>query len=387
MIHVSVNYLAPPDADNPRPLDRLRQVTWLVENARHLRRISASSGTRMELVFIGHTEHLTPAILEFLGQSFSIRFETALYERLCAEHANLVAMQGGPYRLFSFGFLRWLLIERIYGGAPVLCYDGDILHNVPLDVLSRAFKGITRTATSTAFASISDPQWFKGWARNLAQFNADPAGFLARHASRLPHGPASFSSSPEEYFAKFLIEAGEIPQDELDGSFPFWIVPQPHILPRLYNFVETRSLNAIPAPMTYERQWGTDMLNGKAVAFWHMQKPFMSQLSALAVFRESDPAKDTGHIYPFNYYGWSGIEERVRNADPFHARGGYCPVPERLRGLATKLIAAEKKNAADRVPPERNVFHPAFLYRYYFERYDLSLLFNAQRWPRPGSWQ
>ncbi len=387
MIHVSVNYLAPQSAENPDPLARLRSVTWLVENARHLRRMGGSAGERLHLVFVGHTQHLTPALVEELSETCRVSIETPLYERLCAEHPRLVASQGGPYRLFTFAFLRWLVIERLFGAEPVLCHDGDILHNVPLPAISAAFRGITRTATSTAFAAISDPHWFKAWARNLADFDSDPEVFLARHVSRLPFGPASFATSPEEYFAKFLIESGELPQDELDAGFPFWIVPQPHVLPRLYNFVETKSLNAVPTPMRYERSWGTDMINGRPLAFWHMQKPFMSQLSSLAVFREGNPELDTGRIYNFNYYGWTGVEERVRAADPYHLRGGYGVVPRHLERLAGELIAAEKSNALQRVAPERNLFHPAFLYDYYFRRFDFSILFNNRRWPQPGVWQ
>ena len=387
MIHVSVNYLAPQSEENPDPLARLRSVTWLVENASHLRKLGESGGERLQLVFVGHTQHLTPALIEELSETCTVRIETPLYERLCAEYPGLVAAQGGPYKLFTFGFLRWLLIARLFGAEPVLCYDGDILHNMPLPALSSAFRGITRTSTSTAFAAISDPAWFTAWARNLAAFDRDPASFLNKHAFRLPFGPGSFRTSPEEYFAKFLIESGELPQDELDASFPFWIVPQPHILPRLYNFVETRALNAVPTPMKYERAWGADMLNGRPLAFWHMQKPFMSQLSSLAVFREGNQQHDPGRIHNFNYYGSPGVDERVRLADPYHLRGGYGSVPKELVGLAQGLIDAEKRNTAQQITPERNLFHPAFLYDYYFRRFDFSILFNNRRWPRPGVWQ
>jgi len=386
MIHVSVNFIAPPAIGRPDPLDRLLTATWLRENARHISRMDDPQSERLHVVFVGCTERLSPTLLEELGAVFIVSCETNRYERLATEYGDLIASLGGAYTVFSFGFLRWLLIEELFDGSPVLCYDGDILHNVPLGALSRAFQGSTRTATSTAFASISSPDWFKGWRRNLALLNRDPAAFLSRHVSKLPYGMASYRASPEEYFAKFLIEAGEIPQDELGQDFPFWIVPQPHLLPRLYNFVETRASNAIPTPMKYNRIWGTDTLNGRSLAFWHMQKPFMSQLSALAVIRESDPRLDPGQIYPFNHYGSVGRDEKVRYADPYHARGGYSSVPDQLSGLARALIAAEKANAEQRVPPERNFFHPAFLYDYYFRKFDMSPLFNNRRWPKPNCW-
>ncbi|WP_421696078.1 hypothetical protein [Aestuariivirga sp.] len=386
MIHVSVNFVPPPVEGAPSPVQRLRKVTWLLENARHLKKIGSAGGDRLHVVFVGHTQELPRAFVEELEDSYTVHMETPRYEALCTQHAKLVARMGGPYMLFAFAFLRWLLIGQLFGQAPVLCYDGDILHNVPLAALADAFRGKTRTATSTAFAAISDASWFTGWARNLALLDNDPHAFQQRFAGSLPHGAHSFQASPEEFFAKCLIEAGEIPQDEVGPDFPFWIVPQPHLLPRLFNFVETQVMS-VPVPMDYARIWGSDTLNGKPLAFWHMQKPFMSQLSALAIFRESWRAQDPGRIFAFNHYGVLAVEDRVRFADPYHERGGYDTVPPQLKPLAAKLIAAERANTLSGVAPEQDFFHPAFLYNYYFERYDFSPVFNNRRWPKTGCWQ
>lgn len=386
MLHVSVNFVPAPAPGKPPPLKQFRRSTWLVENARHVKRFGSSGGEKLCVVLVGATDCIPQNILDELSDSFTVRIETQLYERICEGFPTLVARLGGMYRIFSFAFMRWLLIERLFDWAPVLCYDGDILHNVPLDQLSAAFRGITRTATSTAFAAISNPDWFRSWARHLELLERAPSPDFDRHVTRLAGGYDTFNATPEEYFAKLLIEAGELPQDELDISFPFWIVPQPHLLPRLYNFVETKALNRIPVPMSYARTGGTDTLNGKPLAFWHMQKPFMSQLSALAIFREKQPQTDPQTIHAYNFYGQIATEKRVRQIDPYHSDGGYDTVPANLEQLALSLLRLDAQFAQSSVADERNPFHPAFLYRYYFQHRDFSLLFNNHRWPKPGCW-
>lgn len=378
--------MPPPEPGKLPGADQFRNATWLVENAKHVRRRASTSQDRLTVVLVGHTESLPGALLDELRDAFNVRIETQLYERICAQYPELVGRLGGMYRTFTFGFMRWLLIRSLYGDAPVLCYDGDVIHNMPLDTLSAAFRGITRTATSTAFAAISNPDWYRAWTDNLEKLNRDPAAFLRVHAARLKHGPQQFSTSPEEYFAKFLIEAGELPQDELDESFPCWIVPQPHLLPRLYNFVETRSLNRIPAPMRYARENGSDSLNGKPVAFWHMQKPFMAQLSALAYFREREPRLDPRRIYAHSFYGRVAANADLERVDPYHEDQGYDAVPFYLRDLALRLIKVEQHCTKMQLQSGINPFHPAFLYDYYFVKSDLSILFNNHRWPKPGCW-
>lgn len=447
MLHVSVNFVPPPAPGKPPPLQQFRRSTWLLENARHVKRFGAPAGQRMCVVLVGNTDALPPSLIEELGESFTVRIETPLYEKICEEFPSIVRAFGGKYQVFPFAFMRWLLIERLFAGTPVLCYDGDILHNVPLDSLSQAFRGVTRTATSTAFAAISNPDWFKAWSDGLRRLEQDPAqasgrplagraegvrpvslGSLARdfrnqartaidtafasmssagwfkgRSRRLRHlerdrkaaigrrfaglaGAQAFEASPEEYFAKFLIESGALPQDELDETFPFWIVPQPHLLPRLYNFVETRTLNRIAKPMSYRRIDGTDMINGKPPAFWHMQKPFMSQLSMLALLAERTQEPEVQRIHAFNFYGQLATEDRVRQVDPYHSDGGYDVVPKAQATFAKSLIELDGELMRSDIAAEDNPFHPAFLYCHFFERHDLSLLFNEQSWPKPGCW-
>lgn len=387
MIHVSVNFVAPSDLSGHASVARLRMATWIVENAGHLERRALAGKGEHIVVLVGAVDRLPPALLDQLAESCTVHLAPKPYEELCREYPRIVTLCGGPYRTFTFGFLRWLLIERLFAGEPCLCYDGDIVHNVPLRQLADAFAGITRTATSTAFAAISDRSWFAAWKDGLKRLEANTRGFLATHAASLPGGPGRFAASPEEYFAKCLIEAGELPHQEPPDDFPFWIVPQPHLLPRLYNFVRIPSLPTIPQPMRYRRAAdGTDMINDKPLAFWHMQKPFMSQLSALLHFSEVDPGSDPARIYPFNFYGFVPTRRNVGRTDPYDHEDGFSVVPPEQQEIARSLIALQKEFHEAGLPHDRNPFHPEMLYRRFFVEHDFSLLFNNRRWPKPDRW-
>ncbi len=386
MKHVSANYIPPDKAGEPAGYARFLKSTWLVENALHQARVGGDETTKLCVVLVGNTASIPDEVMGFLRDHYDVSCQTPLYEEICRSFPNLCRRLNGPYSVFAFGFLRWVLVDRLFGGEPVACYDGDIIHNAPLDALSRAFEGLTRTATSTAFAAISDRAWFSAWTENLKLFDRSPRAFVAPHLHRLRAGHRQFAASPEEYFAKLLIETGELRNDELPEDFGYWIAPQPQHLPRLNNFFETRTHRRIPTPMDYSRVGGVDLIDGKPLAFWHMQKPFMSQLSCLAMFRETAAEPDPGRIHPFNYYGRVPDERDVEASDSLDP-GDFLSVPAELRGLAQRVIEMESQSTAAGTPPAQDPFHPAFLYDYYFRRFDFSLLFNDRRWPVAGQWR
>lgn len=387
MKHVSVNFIPPDRPGEPAGYVKFLRSTWLIENAAHQNRLRPDAKTRLHVVLVGNTQSLPPRIMDFLKANYDLTCETDLYEEISREYLSITNIFDGLYSIFPFAFFRWILIDRLFGGDPVLCYDGDIVHNLGLDELSRAFQGLTRTATSTAFAAISDRQWFSIWAENLKHFDRDPNAFLALHLPRLRHGIEQFRHSPEEYFAKFLIESGALPNDELPEDFRCWLIPQPQNLPRLNNFVSTKTHSSIQHPMDYRRIDGVDFINSQPVAFWHMQKPFMSQLSCLAIFRELAPQRDPGKIFPFNFYGRTSNRDYIYYTDPLSDLTESLAVPDELLPLATEFIQAERHNLMAGAHPPANPFHPAFLYDYYFSRYDFSLLFNNARWPIAGRWR
>jgi hypothetical protein len=312
---------------------------------------------------------------------------TAVYEGLLRRFPRIAAAFGGPYHVHVFGFLRWLVIDALFPGERVLCYDGDILHNAPLERLGEALAGTTRTATSTAFAAIADPRWFRVWERALVDLDGDVEGFFAPWRARLEAAGCDYRWSPEEFFAKVLIERGDLPQDPLPESFRYWLVPQPHLLPRLFNFVRIPGgPESIPTPMRYERIDGEDMINGRAVAFWHLQKPFLSQLGACAYLRRR-PHLWLGRVFPFSFYGSAPTEQQVRRIDPYHEAGGFPLGGWWQTRRARALLEAERRAWTESGSRPANPFAPSAVYREYFLEGDLAPVFNARAWPRPGSWR
>ncbi len=385
MRHISVNFIRP-SADRTAGFAALTESTWLLENAEHLRRVHARSKDKLNILLVGQVDAIPENVLESLRSSCVVQDATQAYDALAAEFPQVMNRFGGPYSTFGFGFLRWLLIDRVFPGEPVLCYDGDVVHNVALDELAQAFQGITRTATSTCFASVADPEWFRAWRQHLGRLNSDFAGFMDRYLPGLTYGFDQMRSSPEEYFAKFLIEAGELPHQELDDAFPYWIVPQPQTLPRLFNFVRIKGVERIPTPMHYTRTEGIDRINGRPVAFWHLQKPFMSQLSALAILSRSPPTTVPGAIPPLIFYGNRPSASDYLMNDPYHHLGGTPTVPWNLYGFAHWLLKQQQSLRDARGRPADNPFHPAFLYDFYFRSHDFSPIFNRARWPIADAW-
>jgi hypothetical protein len=385
MRHVTVNYVAPGPAATAE--ERLLRSTCLPENADNLRRRGLAAGAGLDVVLLGATAALSPALRETLGAAGGLHEATGVYEGLLKRFPGIAAAFGGPYATHVFGFLRWLVIDALFPGEQVLCYDGDILHNVPLERLGAALAGTTRTATSTAFAAIADPQWFRVWERGLVELEGAPEGFFAPARAGLEAVGCDYRWSPEEYFAKVLIERGALPQDPLPESCRFWIVPQPHLLPRLYNFVRIPGgPESIPTPMRYERIGGEDTINGRPVAFWHLQKPFLSQLGACSYLRRR-PALWSGRVYPFSFYGSVPAAADVRRIDPYHDAGGFPLGGWWQARRARALLEAERRAWEEFGSGPANPFAPSAVYRDYFLEGDLAQMFNARAWPRSGAWR
>lgn len=366
----------------------MRRATCLVENADHLRTHGLADGATLDIVLVGDVAALSPATLAALDQApCRVHAAQPEYDALIARFPRLLDRFGGPYAVIGFAFLRWLLVDRLFPGEPVLCYDGDILHNVPLAAMASTFAGRTATATSTCFAAISDRAWFRAWEDALEALEADPDLFDRRMQPLLAGTGCSAQLSAEEFLAKLLIEDGSLPQDALPADLPFWIVPNPHLLPRLYSYVRTRgSAAALATPIRYERRDGTDFLNGRPVAFWHIQKPFLNQLGSLLALEAMDPARHPGRVPVFNFYGRVPYEALVRAVDPYHGEAAMPILEPGRRGLARELIEAERRHWDGGTPVEYNPFAPARVYRRYFQDGDLGLLFNDRTWPAPGVW-
>ena len=216
-----------------------------------MRRLGLDRGAALDVVLVGDLSDGPDAYLAALREhGAEVHVATELYLRLADEFPNVVSRFAGPYGIFSFALLRWLLVDALFPGEPVACYDGDVIHSMPLTAIADAIDGRTGTATSTAFTVVSDRSWFESWRRNLERLEEDMDGFWRRAADATGFAalPEVYRYSAEEYFAKALIEAGELPgrQPAMPGC---WLLAQPQYLPRLYAYTRAIGSSHAPTPL------------------------------------------------------------------------------------------------------------------------------------------
>jgi hypothetical protein len=390
--HVTVNFVP------PAGYSALLKHTCIAENVERLDRLGFARDASLDVVFVGDVAALPEEYLARLREhGAEVHLEGELFLRLAEEFPNVIARFGGPYGIFSFALLRWLVVDALFESEPVACYDGDVIHSLPLRLIGAALDGQTGTATSTAFAAVSARSWFESWRRNLRSLDQDLEGFWQRMAGAtgFPRLPQLYRYSAEEYFAKALIECGELPQDVEPELADCWLLVQPQYLPRLYAYTRPPGQCFVPTPMVYRRAGGVDYVNDKPVAFWHLQKPFLGMLG-VALARPMIGLDGTSPVLPLDFYGFSPTDEWVSLADPFLAEFPYPfdPYYDEAPTAAHPVDGAERTSLRRyrRSMSHRfgsgveNPFSLAAVCRHFFDREDLSGLFNSTAWPVPDAW-
>ena len=387
--HVTVNYM-PVSTRGGRhegKPERLERV-GLLELARHVRRHDLDAGSRLDVVFVNPLDTLPPALLDGLeAYGAAVHDGSGAYAELAARFPRLLGRVWGPWHQHPFGFayLRWLVADALFDDDHLVVFDGDVLPNVPFREIEEAFAGQTFVATSTCFASIADRNWFRVWERALGELDADFDGYVEARAGFRSARGCPWAAVGEELLAATLIEAGELRQDPLPDDAPLWVVPRPHVLPKLYWFVKppTGPLE-IPTPLRYARVGGRDEINGKPLAFWHLIKPFQRMLGATAYLAEEGRLADT-RVYPCDFYEGPVAAKYVRELDPHHHETPFPYPPPAFAPLSEELLRVRRdgvrRNGRVELP-----FSSAAVYEYFFERHDLSLLFNDRTWPFAGVW-
>ncbi len=403
MRHVTANFV-PPAGSTARQgswgYAALTRHTCVAQDVERMHELGFDRGARLDVVLVGDLGDVPGSYLAGLtDRGAEVHVATDVYLRLAAEFPRVVERFGGPYGIFSFALLRWLLVEALFPGEAVACYDGDVMHSMPLASIAAAIDGRTGTATSTAFAAVSDGRWFEAWRRNLERLEADMDGFWrsAAEATGFEPLPQVYRYSAEEYFAKALIESGELPQN-LEPAMPgCWLLVQPQYLPRLYAYTRPIGSSHAPTPLAYRRDPdGVDRLDDRPVAFWHLQKPFLGLLGVVNA-RPLAGVEATGRVRPLDFYGFAATDEWVRMADeylkefpyPFDPYSAEAPYPlepvddDERRALRRFRRAMQQRHGFG---PE-NPFSLAAVSRRFFVDGDLSALFDADTWPAPGVWR
>lgn len=184
-------------------------------------------------------------------------------------------------------FLRWLVIQQYFTGEGIMHYDGDVLFNEDPGVLQRGLKGMTFVLQGCpALTCISDPAWFFDYQKQFAYFASD----IERYSKDAWVKRDGWEKSEREKWAgsrfrhiishdqdliSHLIHTDQIIQnkpEEVLGIMRFHIFfDNPLYIHNCYS-------NDKELPFKYEREDGIDYLNGKRVAFWHMQGNFSHYL-------------------------------------------------------------------------------------------------------------
>ena len=189
-------------------------------------------------------------------------------------------------------FLRWLVINDLYGESPIIHYDGDVVFNcTPENLICRFGKFTFVLQGCPAFVSIRDTSWFEIYKKNLDKFTNNIEKYSANAWKQRQRWEQSFKYkwagsryrkiiTSDQDLISHLIHIDELPQDN------------PHLIRwhnkdiilfenPLYFFVHNMDM----APFIYQRKNGVDYFNNKKVAFWHMQSSFTGYLKHIYILR------------------------------------------------------------------------------------------------------
>jgi len=197
----------------------------------------------------------------FLSKKFHILNRFGEYEKKC--------------------FLRWLILEDLYSGDPVIHYDGDIVFNETPERLDNIFGKYTFICRGwPGFASIRNPEWYEQYSCNLNSFTDNIESYSAdawekrigwEHTYEDNWAGSRYRkiiTSDQDLISHLLHTKNllqESPQEILNQSKDLILFDNP-----TYFFAQNMDI----APFRYSRQNGVDYINDKKIAFWHMQSDF-----------------------------------------------------------------------------------------------------------------
>jgi hypothetical protein len=172
-------------------------------------------------------------------------------------------------------FLRWLVLETVFGDEPVLAMDADVVWRVDPHGLLDAWRqgGSTLCFTSPCFAFVRDRSWYEAYRSGLERLARDPAygsDFAKDRFKGLYHDQA---------LVQHLVQAGELENDTANLLG--------HGLSERY-LMTVNPLGIAPpkgaAPYSFEQRPGAEIVDGRIVPYWHMQQRFARYLWAVKAF-------------------------------------------------------------------------------------------------------
>ena len=223
-----------------------------------------SEGYRDRLSSLGYRLHDVQRSYEELKEAYSPLARFGDYEQKC--------------------FLRWLAIRDFCGGEPFVHYDADIVFNATPEEIEADFAGLTFVLQGCpAYTRVSDPAWLTAYGVELDRFVADIEAYSAeawRQRSALESVVRERNGamwdrpilSSDQDLLQFLTVSGRLPQADaaaVNRSSSTALFQNPLAIGRDIHF---------RFPLSYARREGIDYINGRKVAFWHMQNDFCDYL-------------------------------------------------------------------------------------------------------------
>jgi len=182
-------------------------------------------------------------------------------------------------------FLRWLVLEELYGNEPVIHYDGDIIFNeIPENLQKRFDKKTFVLQGCPAVASLHTHEWYDNYFRNLDLFINDIERYSSDAWDRRTGWEESWKNdwagsryrriiTSDQDLISHLIHVQDLPQES-----PATLIKDNQDLIFFENPLYFFSHNKEIAPFYYERKGLVDYFNNRKVAFWHLQGYFKEYL-------------------------------------------------------------------------------------------------------------
>lgn len=313
----------------------------------------------LHVVFIAGFNRLSDNYKKSLQElGYILHDAQMLFNEIEADHKPLARF--GDYEKKCF--LRWLVLEKLFTGEPIIHYDGDIVFNEDPAVIAQKLTGKTFVLQGCpAFTVIHNKVWFEQYQEQLRLFEQNIDGYSQRAWQQRIGWEVTFKTrwagsrfreviTSDQDFLSHLIHTGNIYQDSIE-SIMFCL--QDYVYFENPLFIHMYDDNF---PFIYERENGVDYLKcqrqdgelcyyKKKVLFWHMQSCFNYYL-AKCVLRQK--------------FFIPGRVPLTLSAITYE---------DRLNKMVNRFFGHVTRN---------------FIYKYFFSKHDFGAIFNDARWWKKG---
>jgi hypothetical protein len=178
-------------------------------------------------------------------------------------------------------FLRWLVLENLYGDESVIHFDGDIVFNETPENLQKRFEKYTFVLQGCpALVSINNHNWYNQYVKNLNLFIDDIEKYSSDAWEKRTGWEISYRDNwagsryreiitSDQDLISHLLHIHDLPQEK-----PSTIIQKNQDIILFENPLYFFSHNMDCLPFDYKRLGLIDYFNEKKVAFWHMQSNF-----------------------------------------------------------------------------------------------------------------